>query len=189
MAKLPITLPVTIGSTGSGITLPITLPARFGGSSARLRIKIPIYETISDFEGIIFEENIVGTFNEPLLLVEDIRSRILVNAELIDSKTVRLHWYGDSVPAIEVYKKLEVDDTYEKVGTYQWRDNYCDITLEVDSYNIKLEGSGNTGQSEEITIGENFYIDILTQLIMPVNEKTYYLDIDFTSRYDIDADF
>ena len=53
MAKLPITLPVTVGSTGSGITLPITLPVRFGGSSARLRIKIPIYETISDFEGII----------------------------------------------------------------------------------------------------------------------------------------
>ena len=200
MVRLPITLPMKFSSGATGSRRKIQIPTSVTpvegdfATSTKLPLnetasltsaRLPIRETAWNFKGIIIEENVVGMMSKPLTLIEEVRSRILADVELLNRNTVKVKWFGDEVPEVEVTKKIAVDEEYESVGIYKWSDGEAVFEIDNNEYHIKLIGVRGTGESSAIEIGEATNIDIETQLNILLNEKTYNIRIDNPSQYKI----
>lgn len=200
MVRLPITLPMKFSSGSSAnrkkvrLTTSVTPNEGQYKSSTKLPLqetasltvaRLPIRETAWNFKGIILEENVVGRMSAPLTLIEEVRSRILVDTEILNRNTIKVKWYGDKVPKVEVTKKMAVDDEYESVGLYDWEAGEAIFEVDNNEYNIKLVGTNNTGESSVVEIGEGANIDINTILNVSLNEKIYNVNVDNTSYYKI----
>lgn len=216
---LPLTLPFVFDSGGKGtVTLPLTLPFSFmakGRNTIKLPIKetceylderklykLPIREAASTnlvklpvkeyswmFYGLILEENLIETMRKPLVLMEDVKARILFDMGLKNGTDVNIHWYGDEVPAVEIYKKLLTDEEYELVSTHKWTDDNADMVLGNGEFDIMLKGVNGTGESIPSSLGETSYIEVDVNVQLPVNEKIYSFDIEYTSVYRIDINY
>lgn len=200
MVKLPITLPMKFSSGSLTHRQKILLPTSItpvegvfttvaklplNETASLTSARLPIRETAWNFKGIIIEENVVGKMSRPLTLIEEVRSRILADAEILNRNTVKVKWYGDAVPEVEVTKKIAVDEEYESVGVYKWSEGAASFEIDNNEYHIKLIGARSTGESSVIEIGEGSNIDIDTKLNILLNEKTYNVHIDNPSRYKI----
>lgn len=202
--KLPITLPMKF-SDGSSvnrkkINLPLSetpLEGTFKNSiklplieTASINsIKMPVKETAWHFKGLIIEENVVGKMNSSLTLLEEIRSRILTETEILDRNTVKVKWYGDEVPKLEVMKKIAGDEKYESIGIYEWSDGEAVFKIDNNEHNIQLIGLNGTGESAVVEIGEGEVVDINTQLNILLNEKIYNINVNCASKYKIYVDY
>lgn len=146
-------------------------------------IKIPLIEKAWVFNGLLLEETVVGMMQKKLTLIDNVKSRLLMDTEMVGGNKVKLKWYGDEVPRVEVLRKLSFDETYDKVGVYDWGVGETTITLGTSEYNIMLNGEGDIGESIITTLGEPDYIEVDVYLDMPINEKMYSVEIDYTSKY------
>lgn len=200
MVRLPVTLPMKFSSGSSSsrkkVRMPIVVTPIEGEFAAVAKLplnetasltsaRLPIRETAWNFKGIVIEENVVGKMSRPLTLIEEVRSRILADVEILNRNTVKVKWYGDEVPEVEVTKKIAVDEEYESVGVYKWNDGEAIFEIDNNEYHIKLVGTRGTGESSVIEIGEGVNIDIETQLNILLNEKTYNVYIDNPSQYKV----
>lgn len=196
---LPIVLPVTFGNNiveRSTVKMATKVTCYYANLPERIQlktkeiantpvIKIPVKEVIWDFYGIIIEENVIALMSQNLTLIEDVRSRILLNADLINRNRVKIGWYGDKVPLVEVYRKIAMDENYTKIGTYKWEDGSVEINLDNNEYDIKLLGSNSTGESGIMSLGEVEHLDVFTNVKVSINEKIYSFDVDLVGQYEI----
>lgn len=213
---LPIQIPVTLPSAGV-IVLPIRLPITFTDiagrefikvttteicqypterqnikiptvlQSSNKIIKIPTQETGWHFVGIIISENVVDKMSKPLTVMEEVRSRILLDVEMTDRNHINLKWYGDKVPTLDVLIKSFVDDKYEVHSTHNWGDSATVIQVGEQDYQIMALGKNGTGESSVIELNASDYIDVLTDVRISINEKIYDINIDLTSEYSIEV--
>lgn len=201
--NIPLTLPFVFGDVLDGkISLPITLPFKFGELNDEIKtlkiptkeyveeegtktFKIPVIEQSWHFFGLIIDENVIEKMSHNLTIIEDVRSRILTNVKLINRNTVRVEWFGDSVPKVGVYKKMVVDDKFELIKVCEWEDEYLDVSLDNSEYEILLQGLNGTGESGIVSVGETNYLDVKSNINVAINEKIYSFDIDFASEYKI----
>lgn len=197
LVKLPLALPMSftlMEATSREFKIPISVTTEFANEhhsfkiplreEARpLGIKIPLKEYTMDFKGLIIEENVVATMHKDITIIEDIRSRIMFDVELINRNTVSLSWYGEEVPNVQVCHKMEADEDWTDVGTYKW--NECPVEFNIDNNErlIKLFGGNNTGESGVCTIGETMYIHIIPEVGVLVNEKIYNVGVNFTRTF------
>lgn len=200
---LPVTLPVRFG-TGQKVRKKIKIPTKITCEyvneqcytklplkevSSLTYAKIPVKEYSWDFKGLILEENIVATMHKSLTIIEEVRSRILVDIEMLDRNNIQLKWYGDAVPKVEVYKKAEIDEVFtDKVATLDWEVGQCDINIDNNSYDIQLLGINGTGESSIINVAEPLYCAVKTDISIAMNEKVYDVDVDLVATYRIDID-
>lgn len=152
-------------------------------------IKIPTNEVAWILQGLIIEENVVSVMKKPLVLLEDIRSRILIDAQLINKNNIKISWYGDKVPQLEIYKKIFVDEEWTKVGVYDWNKGSTVIELDNNEYELKVLGTNSTGESAINTIGESMFVNVDTLVNVSLNEKVYSFDVDFNSIFRIEVNF
>lgn len=206
---LPFTIPFSLntvktesssGGGTPGFTMPFTIPFVLGngeaggGTSSGGKIKksnkVAVYEKAWYFTGIIFEENVVAKLNSSLVLQEDIKSRILLNVYLIDRNHIKLEWYGGEVNELQVYKKLQIDDKYEKDGDpIPWENGSTIINISDDAYDIVLKSPKGEGESGVINMGDTFYVQVQNALNIALNRKIYYINVDFKNKFEIKVDF
>ena len=197
LVKLPLTLPMNftlMEATPREFKIPMSVTAEFANEhhvfkiplreEARpLGVKIPLKEYTMDFKGLIIEENVVATMHKDITIIEDIRSRIMFDVELINRNTVQLSWYGEEVPSVEVCHKMEADEDWTVVGNFAW--NQCPVEFNIDNNErlIKLFGGNSTGESGTCTIGETMYIHIIPEVGVLVNEKIYNVGVNFAQTF------
>ena len=201
--KLPITLPMTFDTaeiTRIVVCIPTSIVTEFANLHQVLKvplteeahakgIKVPLTEFAMDFKGLIVEETIVDKMRKDITLLEDIRSRILFDVELIDRNHVKVSWYGEAVPTIEVRHKMEVDENWTSVGVYNWDDESAEFSLDNNEHQIMLIGGNSTGESGTGIVGETLYIRIDPTIGVLVNEKIYNVNINFTEEYHVDVNY
>lgn len=201
--KLPITLPMTFDTaeiTRIVVCIPTSIVTEFANLHQVLKvplteeahakgIKVPLTEFAMDFKGLIVEETIVDKMRKDITLLEDIRSRILFDVELIDRNHVKVSWYGEAVPTIEVRHKMEVDENWTSVGVYNWNDESAEFSLDNNEHQIMLIGGNSTGESGTGIVGETLYVRIDPTIGVLVNEKIYNVNINFTEEYHVDVNY
>lgn len=175
--KVPESVTVEFANIHNELKIPLKEEAR------PLGIKVPLKEFTMDFKGLIIEENVVATMHKDITILEDIRSRIMFDVELVNRNLVRISWYGEEVPNIIVCHKMEVDEEWTTVGTYGWKDYPVEFTIDNNERQIKLFGGNSTGESGICTIGETMYIHIIPEVGVLVNEKIYNVGIDFKRTF------
>lgn len=153
------------------------------------QVKLLIVETAWDFKGLILEENIVAKMNRQITILEEVRARILTNTELVDKNHIKIKWYGDSVPQLDVMKKVFVDENYTKEGTYNWDKGEAIILIDDNEYNVQLVGVNGTGESGVIDLGESSGIDVFSSVNIALNEKIYDVEVSYTSEYKIEVNY
>lgn len=201
--KLPITLPMTFNSSEISrieVKVPTTFRVEFANLHQELRVPlkeqastcvviVPVKEYVMDFKGLIIEENVVGIMRKDITILEDIRSRILFDVELINRNLVKVSWYGEAVPTVEVQHKMEVDDKWTSVGVFNWGTTSVEFPLDNNEHQIRLIGGDSTGESGIGVVGETMYIRIDPELGILINEKIYNVDIDFNKVYRVDINY
>lgn len=200
--KLPTKLPFMLGvnQNRKSIKLNTVLTCFYANEQKNIRlpitenakttlIKFPITEQSWDFVGIIIEENIVDLMEKTLVLIEDIKQRIMVEVEMLNRNQIKIKWFGDSVPKIEILKKNAVDEEYQKISEHEWSEGYSIIELDNSEYDLLVQGINSTGTSGVINLSETNSTDIETDINVFINEKVYSYDLDFASKYRIDINF
>lgn len=197
VARLPITLPLRFESVGQikryaiieykekanlekyyGFT---TLP--FYESAIGNTTKIPYTETAWRFPGLILQERVLSHVNKQLTLSENVQSLILVDFELVSMNTLKIKWYGNSVPSFTIMKKSAVDDVYKESGNFNWTDESATFDIESEEYNVYLQGSENSGTSAVYTIAGVNDTLVIPDVEVLLNEKIYEADINYTEEY------
>jgi hypothetical protein len=153
-----------------------------------ISVKLPLHETIWLLNGFILKENIIQIHTKEIVLLENIKSFITTQVELVDKNHIKLKWFGDSVPKVQVFRRL-IDEEYgtKPYVELPWSPNEYIMPIDANSYVIKVVGIQNTGSGQEYQIGNNQDYDVDMSLQLPINEKHYYFDIDFTSVYRIEV--
>ena len=109
--KFPLSVPFTLSekqeavkppvSFSPGISLPFSIPTSLStgnieeGSNGRKKKKkkYNVTEKAWVFQGVVFEENVVSLMKTQVLLLEEVKGRILVDLILIDKNHIKLKWY------------------------------------------------------------------------------------------------
>lgn len=201
--KLPVTLPMSFTSK-SGIKRTIYITYRENVSTEKYHgttllpykeiatgkvTKIPYKETGWYFPGLILSENVITSISSQLNLVENVQALILVDFELMSMNTLKLTWYGHTVPSFTIMKKSAVDETYTESGSYNWSAEYAAVDIESEEYNIYLQGSANSGTSAVYTIAGVNDVIVEPDIDVTVNDKIYELDVNYTSVYRINIEY
>lgn len=152
-------------------------------------MKIPFREKAWFFPGLILSENVIDEFSTQLALVENVQALILVDFELLSSNTLKLTWYGHSVPSFTIMKKSETDEEYIADKTYAWGSDYATVEIASEDYNIYLQGSSNSGSSAVYTIGGTNNILVKPDVSVALNDKIHIATIEYTSIYRIEINY
>lgn len=201
--KLPFTLPMSFNTaeiTRFIVQVPISITPEFANLHNELKIplkeqtqtlvvKVPLVEYAMDFKGLIIEETVVGHMRKDITILEDVRARVLFDVELVNRNLVRVSWYGEQVPSVEVRHKMEVDEEWTVVGTFLWNETFAEFYLDNNEHQIMLIGGNGTGESGTGIVGESMYIRIDPTIGILINEKIYNIDINFVSKYHIDVNY
>lgn len=150
-------------------------------------IKLPLKETVWLLNGFIVEENIIDWKEQHFLLSENIMSRIIIDGEMVDKNHIKFKWYGEEVPKVEVYRRVLGDSYGEPEATLKWDDGEYIMYFDSNAYEIKLMGTNETGESDKIVIGQPQEYDVNVYFELPVNEKYYYVEVEFTSVYKVEV--
>lgn len=207
--KFPLSVPFTLSekqeavkppvSFSPGISLPFSIPMSLStgnieeeGSNGRKKIikKYNVTEKAWVFQGVVFEENVVSLMKTQVLLLEEVKGRILVDLILVDKNHIKLKWYGSEVETIQVFKKLDIDEKYEADGDpIPWEVGSTTIAVSDSSYNIILKGPYGSGESGIINLADTSADAIINDLKIALNEKTYFLTADFKETYVLNINF
>jgi len=151
-------------------------------------IKFPIRETAFILQGFIIEERVIDWQIASFNILESIKSRIFFDTELIDKNHIKITWYGEPVPKILIYRKAEGEEDYgSPFVTLPWTPQEYEMLIDGSGYDIKLMGIQDTGESSQISLGENQDNNLKVDVKLPVNEKYYYIDCECTSEYRIEV--
>ena len=142
-------------------------------------VKIPYKEQAWYFPGLILSENVIDEMSAQLTLVENVQALILVDFELLSTNTLRITWYGNSVPSFTVMKKSAIDEQYISDKTYNWNQSSAIVEIESEDYNIYLQGTANSGTSAVYTIGGTNSVLVEPKVEVALN------DISKIIRYEI----
>ena len=114
--KIPFSLPMSFDTseiTRVVLYIPTTLEIEFANLHQEVKVplkevadtkvvKVTLKEYTMDFKVLIIDETIVASMRKDITILEDIRSRILFDVELINRNYVKVTWYGETVPTVEV---------------------------------------------------------------------------------------
>ena len=195
--KLPVTLPISF-VLRSVVKKSINIPYKENVSTDKYSgttllpyketaignvTKIPIKESGWYFPGLILQENVITNVSTQLSLVEDVQALILVDFELLSMNTLKITWYGHSVPSFTIMKKSAIDEEYIESGTYSWSSDYAIVEIGSEEYNIYLQGSSNSGTSAVYTIAGTNDVIVEPNINVALNDKIYELEVNYTSEY------
>jgi hypothetical protein len=153
-------------------------------------IKFPIREKALVLSGFVFRENIISWQKKETTLIESIKSRILLNATLLDKNHIKLMWHGEKVPKVMLYDVLDGDEfPNTPSATFNWSPQETVWQIDANGHDIKVKGTGDTGESNVISIGENREYEVECTVDLPINEKNFFIPIDFTSEFRIEVNF
>lgn len=197
--KLPVTLPLCFESIGQikkytiikykekinfdVIHRTITLPVK--ETAIGKVTKIPYKEKAWKFPGLILQERVLSHIHKEISLSENVQALILVDFELISSNTLRIKWYGNSVPSFTIMKKSAVDENYTEAGTHNWSEESATFDIGSEDYNIYLQGSSNSGTSSVYNIASINDALVIPDVEVLLNEKIYEFEIDNISKYEL----
>ena len=152
-------------------------------------IKLPLKQTALIIDGFILTEHIIEWKHKAITLIETIKSRLLLESELIDKNHILLKWFGEPVPKVQIFKKLDTEDYPQKpYATVSWSPQEYNMLVDSNSHNFKVIGQNQTGESNDIYIGQDKEYDIKCHIEIPINEKNYFIDIDLISEYRVEVD-
>ena len=164
----------------------IKLPLR---ETARVvSIKLKLFETVSLLSGFVMSENVVSWHEEDIILIENVKSFITSTVGMVNKNHISIAWFGNPVPKVEIYRR-NVDEEYDTIPYVSLPWNPSEYIMEMDnnSYVIKVVGANQTGEGQEFQIGNNQDYIVNEDLLLPINEKRYYLDIAITTEYRIEV--
>ena len=192
--KFPLSVPFTLSEKQEAVKPPVSFSTGNieEGSNGRKKIikKYNVTEKAWVFQGVVFEENVVSLMKTQVLLLEEVKGRILVDLILIDKNHIKLKWYGSEVETIQVFKKLDIDEKYETDGDpIPWEIGSTTIAVSDSSYNIILKGPYGSGESGVINLADTSADAIINDLKIALNEKTYFLTADFKETYVLNINF
>lgn len=151
-------------------------------------VMMPIRETVWVVDGFIISERIVGWKKQDLTILENIKSRILTEIELLNRNQVKIKWYGESVPQVMIFTRRIGDDWGNTpIATIPWDVGEYVMDVDLNEYEVRILGIQNTGEADSVVFGANQEYDINFDFVLPVNEKYYFLEIDVTSTYEIEV--
>lgn len=186
--------------TSSGFSFPLNLPFTLSSSNANEEVgpngrkkvtkKYNVTEKAWVFQGVVFDENVISLMKAQVLLLEEVKGRILVDLILVDKNHVKLKWYGSEVKTVQVFKKLDIDEKYEADGNpIPWEKGETTITVSDSSYNIILKGPSGSGESGIIDLSETNSDAVKHDLKIALNEKSYFLTADFKATHKLNINF
>lgn len=207
--KFPLSLPFTLSESKvidtpstnkkGGLSLPFCVPFSLSineeseeGSNGRRKIttRYNVSEKAWVFQGIVFDENVIAHMKSQVLLLEEVKGRILVDMVLVDKNHIKLKWYGSKVETVQVFKKLDIDEKYEADGDpVAWDVGETTITVSDSSYNIILKGPSGSGESGVINLSDTNSDVVKHDLKIALNEKTYFLTVDFKETHKLNINF
>lgn len=202
--KLPFSMPFSLSEKDSnsykqqaGLSFPTSLPFSLDyseeiGSNERRTItkKYNVTEKAWVFQGIVFDENVISLMKAQVLLLEEVKGRVLVDLILVDKNHIKLKWYGSKVDTIQIYKKLDIDEKYEADGEpIPWEVGETTIAVSDSSYNIILRGPNGSGESGIIDLAETNLDAVKHDLKIALNEKTHFLIVDFKETHKLNINF
>lgn len=207
--SFPLNLPITLDrkeeainkptNVEAGLCLPFSFPLTLSTEAndditengrRKITKKYNVTEKAWVFQGIVFDENVISLMSSQVLLLEEVKGRILVDLMLVDKNHIKLKWYGSEVETIQVYKKLDIDDKYVADGDpISWEKGETIITVSDSSYNIILKGPSGSGESGVINLSDTNSDSVVNKLNIALNEKTYFLTADFKETYKININF
>lgn len=153
-------------------------------------IKLPIRETALILNGFVMHENIIEWLKKDITLIESVKSRLLLNAELLDKNHVKLQWFGENVPKVMIFDTLDGEDMpATPFVTVPWTPQEYTMLIDANGHDIMIKGTGDTGESNILSIGENKEYNVACAVELPLNEKNYFIDIDLVSEYRIGVNF
>jgi len=154
-------------------------------------IKLPLKETAWVIDGFIISENIISWKTHNITLLENIKSRIILDAELIDINHVKITWYGDYIPIVQIFKKKHTDDLWDTtpIAEVKWNVGGYIIPVDIDSYDIKVIGAYDTGDCDPIQLGYGQQYPVNIDFSVPVNNKNYYFELNLVSEYRFEVNF
>ena len=166
----------------ASIKLPLKETARVSS------VKLPLRETAFVISGFMMRENIVSWKEQVITLMENIKSRILLQASLLDKNHILLKWFGEKVPKVQIYSKFDGDEyNNSPTAIVNWTPQEYTLLIGSNGYDIKVIGQSGTGESNEVSIGEGKEYDIECVAELPINEKNHFLDISVFSVYRIEV--
>lgn len=202
--KLPLSMPFTLSEKSNvsstkkaGLSFPMSLPFSLDsieqvGSNERRTITktYNVTEKAWVFQGIVFDENVISLMKSQVLLLEEVKGRILADLILIDKNHIKLKWYGSKVDTVQVFKKLDIDEKYEADGEpIPWEKGEVIVTVSDSSYNIILKGPNGSGESGVIDIAETSSDTVKHDLKIALNEKTHFLTANFKETHKLNINF
>lgn len=152
-------------------------------------VKIPYKETAWFFPGLILSENVITTVSQQLNIVENVQALILVDFELMSTNSLKLSWYGNTVPSFTIMKKSAVDENYTPDKTYNWDEKEAIVNIESEDYNLYLQGSSNSGTSAIYNIGGTSNVLIEPEVEVSLNDKIYTIEIDYVTKYYLEINY
>jgi hypothetical protein len=147
-------------------------------------IKLPFTEQVWILEGFVIDENIVSWKSNEIILLETIKSFITTQLELIDKNHVKIKWFGEPVPKIQLFRRrIDEDFPISPFAEVLWSPTEYIMVLDGNGYVIKVLGSQSTGESPQVQIGDNMDYDVEMDVSLPLNQKNYYFDLELYSVY------
>lgn len=201
--KLPITLPMKL-ETSNGLQKVtylvykenVNLKPYYGVKKVAykekgkgLTTKIPFKERAWKFDGLILNERVLSHCSDELTISENIQALILVDFELVSSNTLKIKWYGNSVPSFTVMKKSAIDENYTPDGQYSWETQYALINIQSEDYNVYLQGTANSGSSAVYTIAGTNDVLVIPKIDVLMNEKIYTMDINYEGTFYLNINY
>lgn len=147
-------------------------------------VKLPLRENVWLLQGFILQENIISLKTNEIVLIENIKSFITTQIELVDRNHIKIKWFGDSVPKIQIWRR-RIDEDYGTTPYLEvdWKTAECIIPIDVNGYVFKVKGVLDTGEGQEYQIGGSQDYEVNMNLLLPINQKNYYFDIGVSSVY------
>jgi len=166
------------------MSLSVKLPIR---ETAKVSsVKLAMRETALVITGFFMRENIVTLLSREITLIEVLKSRILLTASLVDKNHIMLKWYGEKVPKVLIFDKLDGEDfTTTPKYTVNWTPQEFLMAIDGNGHDYKIQGLSGTGESNVISIGENKEYAVDCTVELPINEKNFFFNIHYMSEYKI----
>jgi hypothetical protein len=68
-----------------------------------------------------------------------------------------------------------------------WQPQEYLLEIDENGYDIKLIGIYNTGESNQVSLGENKDYDVRCSVQIPLNEKNVFVELEVVSEYRIEV--
>lgn len=114
--------------------------------------------------------------------METNENRILLNISVVDATHILLKWYGLRESRIMIFNEL----SSIPIVTLNWYPQEYLMTIDENGHSYRIVGVDDLNVSNIVSVGKRMFYGIDCDVLLPYNEKIYFIDIDLISEFRIE---